>query len=77
MIEWLGLELCPWCGKECEYHDVDVEKDGFIVECKNCGKKIFLCQACFNKVDNPESKCDWQENAEGRWCFRGFIKEGE
>ena len=71
------VETCPICDAENSYPDWDPEEKGYIATCESCGKKIFLCDACFHADDNPEMECDWHEENDGRGCRRGWIKEGE
>ena len=71
------VESCPECGAENVFPGWDSEEKGYIATCQTCGKKIFLCDACFYADDNPEHKCDWYINEDGRGCFRGWIKNGE
>lgn len=77
MIEIEQVEICPECDTENTYPEWDPEEKGYIATCGNCGKKIFLCDACLHADDNDECKCDWREREDGRGCFRGFIKKGE
>ena len=60
------IECCP----HCDHENVlvrDVEKDGYVAVCKNCGEKIMLCSECMRADDNPNRYCDWDEIA---GCFR-------
>lgn len=79
MIEILieQIETCPHCDCDNVLGNWDSEEKGYIATCWNCGKKIFLCDACIHADDNPKHKCDWCERENGRGCFRGFIKKGE
>lgn len=78
-----AIECCPYCGSENAYPNWNAEKDGYIVTCKECGKKIFLCDECLHAEDNSLMWCDWEEYAadegtfSGRGCKRGWIKKGE
>lgn len=60
-------EPCPYCEESNEYAQ-NVDKDGFVVKCKNCGKEIFLCDECLHHGDNKGMTCDWKEDGT---CFRG------
>lgn len=60
------VEICPHCMFE-NIVQWNVEKDGYEIICKNCGKKIMLCDACLHSDDNKSYSCDWCEK-EG--CFR-------
>ena len=70
------VETCPHCDCDNVFGNLDPEEKGYIAICWNCGKKIFLCDACLHADDNPERKCDWKERRDGRGCFRGWIKKG-
>ena len=71
---WGQTEFCQDCEMEIEYPYYDPEKKGYIVTCKGCGKKMFLCDACLHADDNPEGMCDWYENDHGHGCMRGWIE---
>ena len=73
MYIWGQTEMCPHCETENEYLYYNPEEKGYIVECKGCGKKIFLCDACLHAHDNPDAWCNWSQGE----CFRGIIKEGD
>lgn len=70
-----AVEVCPHCGNENIYPMWDMENNGYIAQCKNCGKEIFLCDECLHSEDNKGQKCDWCETACGGKCFRGITKE--
>lgn len=76
-MTWGQTEVCPICETENFYPEWDPEEKGYIAICSGCGKKIFLCDACFHADDNPTRYCAWHETEDGRGCFRGWIKEGE
>lgn len=60
-------ELCPYCGEENIYHNIDVVGQNYVVTCHNCHQDMLLCGECIDADDNPEQFCDWsQENG----CFR-------
>lgn len=61
MKDWIA-ETCPYCDKEIIVH-WDIEKDGYMVVCPNCGREIMLCSMCYD--DNVE--CDWYDK---QGCFR-------
>lgn len=71
------VETCPNCDCDNVFSNWDPEEKGYIAVCWNCGKKIFLCDACLHAEDNPERICDWKERRDGRGCMRGWIKKGE
>lgn len=70
---WGQTEICLHCGNENFYKNYDPEKSGYIVVCKACGKKIFLCDACIHN----HNICTYYETKMGRGCHKGFIKEGD
>ena len=71
---WGATETCPNCGAENFYPEWDIEKDGYIAECHECGKQIFLCDECLHAEDNISGKCNWTEiDGCGHGCKRGFI----
>lgn len=73
------VETCPHCDHENHILNWDVEKRGYIAECDECGKKMFLCDACLHADDNPQQTCDWHtETMRGvtfSSCKRGRYKE--
>ena len=60
------------------YDDYDVE-NGYVMNCRGCGKRIFLCDGCSHADDNYRSGfCDWHVarknlNGEVGKCFRGVT----
>lgn len=72
------VEVCPYCGYENIYDDYDVE-NGYVMNCRGCGKRIFLCDACSHADDNYRSGfCDWHvarknDHGEIGKCFRGVT----
>lgn len=65
------VEMCPHCGNE-NVVNWDVEKDGFVIRCGECGKEMMLCDACYHSDDNPQQRCDGCV-VNGKWkCFRGI-----
>ena len=65
------VEVCPHCGNENVWDDLDPVKNDYKAVCKECGKEIFLCDECMNAEDNPGQRCNWYKGK----CFRGEIKE--
>lgn len=76
-----AVESCPYCEAENVYPGWDVEKHGYIAECKECGKRIFLCDECLHAEDNPSMHCDWHNESNGEcvvgYCFRGITANKE
>ena len=70
-----AVEVCPHCDSENVYPEWDTDTQGFIAICKHCGKKIFLCDECMHKEDNPEMNCDWRQEGNHSICMRGKIEE--
>ena len=64
------IEMCPHCGNESIWVDLDPVKSNYKAVCKGCGKEIFLCDECLHADDNPGQRCDWYKGK----CFRGEIK---
>lgn len=53
------VEMCPHCETENVYPGYEVEKNGYKVICKNCGREIMLCDECLH--DNIlKGPCDWR-----------------
>lgn len=75
--EWGATEPCPHCEVENFYPKWDVEQQGYVAICQECGEEIFLCDACMHADDNPGHNCDWQETACGGACFRGKTTSAE
>ena len=69
------VEVCPHCEAENEYANWNPDEKGFIAKCDNCGREIFLCDACMHHWDNPEMRCDWRKEGNVGVCFRGRIVE--
>lgn len=77
-----AVEVCPWCGSENVFANWDIEKQGYVAECWQCGKHMFLCDECMHADDNPAGKCDWHERRKGKQniigeCFRGMTRNTE
>lgn len=77
-----AVELCPYCMSENVFSNWDVEKQGYIATCWQCGKKIMLCDECLHADDNAGGHCDWREViCDGKLveahCCRGVIKNRE
>ena len=66
------IETCPHCDNENNF-EWDVDANGYIAECTECKRKIFLCDECLNSEDNEERKCDWHLEGNCGVCFRGRI----
>jgi hypothetical protein len=64
------VEVCPYCDSE-NIIQWDVEKDGYVIKCSQCGKEMMLCDACYHSDDNKEQKCDWHVKGNMCICFRG------
>lgn len=64
------VEVCPYCSSE-NVLQWDVEKNGYVVRCSQCGKEMMLCDACMHSDDNKERKCDWHVEGNMSVCFRG------
>lgn len=68
------VEVCPHCGAENVYPMWDVNVNGYVAVCEDCGAEIMLCDECFHAEDNPNRFCDWCETECGGKCFRGVTK---
>jgi hypothetical protein len=60
------FKVCSFCGNSNVYLQ-DVEKNGYKVKCKTCGRKLMLCSACLEAEDNPNRVCEYNVKA---GCFR-------
>ncbi|MCC2255559.1 hypothetical protein LKD70_14235 [Ruminococcus sp. CLA-AA-H200] len=73
-----AVEACPYCMQENVFPNYDVEKQGYIVQCKHCGGQMMLCDECLHADDNPTSQCDWHEEVRNGLsfgvCFRGITE---
>lgn len=70
-MNWGATEMCPYCMNEIFFPEWDVEKQGFVAVCTECGEEILLCDSCLHADDNIGRKCDWQKTKCGGECFRG------
>lgn len=72
----IETEVCPNCETEIELF-WDVEREGYKAFCPSCGKVLMLCDACRHAADNPEGKCDFKTDFNGKEiCFRRLkVKE--
>lgn len=68
------VEVCPHCDTENIYEPGEAMDAEYIATCKNCGKKIFLCDQCMHSLDNLEMCCDWCQKDGCDVCMRGRIK---
>lgn len=73
MITTMAVEVCPYCGHENIYPNLDAASVGYVAECEECGNKIFLCDECSHADDNPGQKCDWSASGCVGKCFRGMA----
>lgn len=64
------VECCPHCGGE-EVFEWDVETNGYVVKCLDCGNEMMLCDECLHSDDNKCQKCDWHKEGNMSVCFRG------
>ena len=67
-----AVEVCPYCMSENVFSNWDVEKQGFIAICWQCGREIMLCDECLHAEDNRKRRCDWH----GIYV-KGKEKEGQ
>ncbi len=75
-----AVEVCPHCMSENVFENWDVEKQGFVAKCWQCGHEIMLCDECLHADDNPKKVCDWHGvyangKMRGGSCFRGSTHE--
>ena len=73
------VEICPHCDHE-NILQWDVEKDGYIIKCGECGREMFLCDECMHPDGEFCDRCNWQEFVDGDGnkisaCFRGWCRE--
>lgn len=66
VIETEAVETCPFCGTENVYPNCEARRIGYMEICRECGKKIMLCDECQHADDNPDGFCDWNDGS----CFR-------
>lgn len=78
--EWIELdfeETCPHCDAVNEIVNHDVEKDRWVVKCKECGEEIMLCNVCDAYLEDTPRSCDWHEEiidgVKCGVCFRGIT----
>ena len=71
------VEVCPHCGNENVYENIDPVAVGYKMVCNGCGAEIMLCDECMHADDNPCGKCNWHEEIRGGKkvgvCFRGVT----
>lgn len=81
MESWECVEVCPDCGYENVYQNLDPIANGYKAICEGCGKEIMLCDECIHSDDYKG--CDWREVRDengriiGGICFRGETRRGE
>lgn len=72
------VDVCPYCECENVYEFDEALANGYKIVCWNCGREIFLCDACRESADNPTQLCDWSGRTRGEYdickCFRGEIR---
>lgn len=72
------VEVCPHCGNENVYENIDPVAVGYKMVCNSCGAEIMLCDECMHADDNPCGKCNWHEEIrDGKKvgvCFRGVTR---
>lgn len=74
-----AVETCPHCGSENVFGNWDVETQGYVVKCWQCGNEILLCDECLHADDNSGRRCDWHGiyangKERGGSCFRGTTR---
>lgn len=67
------VEVCPHCEHENQFM-WDIEKNGYQARCEKCGADIMLCDECMHADDNPNHRCDWNEDTN---CFRKPFTEDQ
>ena len=79
MKTYKGVEWCPHCEYENEYN---VDKNTWIVTCKQCGRPIVLCDKCYT-MNGPYRHCgdcehckktdeltkDWKKKVNGKRVY--------
>ena len=75
-IQTEAVENCPHCGCDNIFINWDVETQGYVATCWQCGREIFLCDECLHADDNPGRECDWSERIVGGKCTGGHCFRG-
>lgn len=76
-------EICPHCDFENVYEGHNPEKHGYVVTCNDCGREMFLCDACRHAEDygGVTKECNWhlEKGKDGIYgvCHRGKYKMEE
>ena len=86
MEKYEGVEWCPHCEDETEYN---VDKNTWIVTCKQCGRPLVLCDKCYtmNGSDQHCGDCehckktdeltkDWKKNVIGKRVYWNDPDDG-
>ena len=71
-------DICPHCDSENVFEDWDTDEKGFVAECKHCGHKMMLCDACGSYDEEngwQRDNCDWHMENGYSVCHRGKYKE--
>lgn len=78
-------EVCPHCDAEVNIN-WDVETQGYVARCPECGRCMMLCDECLHAEDNECQRCDWHTETGSTFrddmsvCFRGrypIIQQGD
>ena len=72
------IDICPHCDSENVFEDWDTDEKGFVAECKHCGHKMMLCDACGSYDEEngwQRDNCDWHMENGYSVCHRGKYKE--
>ena len=66
------VEVCPHCEAE-NIIEWDIEKNGYVAKCTQCGKEMMLCDECMHSEDGDPcgAMCDWHRANGMSVCFRG------
>lgn len=64
-------EVCPHCDATNDL-EWNVETQGYIIKCQECGKEMMLCDECLCHEDSK--CCDWHVEGDKSVCFRGTHK---
>ena len=76
VARWGEAETCPFCDADNFYPYLVGSMVGYKMPCLNCGKEIFLCDACKHDQMDEDSKykCDYCKEGNCGVCFRGRIE---
>ena len=69
------IETCPHCDAENNF-EWDVERNGYLATCQECGNPLFLCDECLHADGEFSDDCNWHHELGGDGKLYSACKRG-